>query len=233
MRFILSLALAVCAALPSLAQTRTGQPVLVELFTSQGCASCPPADAFLHQLAARDDVIALALHVDYWDYIGWKDVFADPANGRRQRAYADVAGRDMVYTPQIIVNGTDHVVGSRVMDVNDLIRRHHAQPGHVALSLSRQGDELSVEATATGTLPEPLVVSLARLAPDETVSITHGENAGRKINYANIVRSMSKLADWNPSNPLGLTSTIKGDAPIVVIVQRRGPGAVEAAALLR
>jgi hypothetical protein len=95
---------------PSLAQDR---PVLVELFTSQGCSSCPPADALLHKLARRDDVVALALHVDYWDYIGWKDTFAKAAHSARQRAYAREAGRRMVYTPQMIINGADHVVIGR------------------------------------------------------------------------------------------------------------------------
>src|SRR6056297_1329329 len=82
-------------------------PVVVELFTSQGCSSCPPADAMLGELAERDDVIPLALHVDYWDYIGWADIFADPAYTRRQKGYAHATGQRMVYTPQMVIDGQD------------------------------------------------------------------------------------------------------------------------------
>ena len=94
---------------PAIAQD---QPVVVELFTSQGCSSCPPADALLHELAARDDVVALAMHVDYWDYIGWKDVFGNPAHSARQRAYAKAGNRRMVYTPQMIVNGENRLLAT-------------------------------------------------------------------------------------------------------------------------
>src|SRR6056297_2439763 len=106
------------AALP---QTRaamaTSGPVVVELFTSQGCSSCPPADALLHDLAERGDVLALSLHVDYWDYIGWKDQFAQPAFTLRQKAYAVSGDRKMIYTPQMIVAGHVDVVGHKAMKV--------------------------------------------------------------------------------------------------------------------
>ena len=102
------------------------RPVVVELFTSQGCSSCPPADAFLHELSQRDDVIALALHVDYWDYIGWKDIFAQPAFTKRQKAYAKAGGRRSVYTPQMIIGGQDHVVGTHEENASALIQQHAA-----------------------------------------------------------------------------------------------------------
>ena len=98
--------------------------VVVELFTSQGCSSCPPADALLERLSGRNDVIALSLHVDYWDYIGWKDKFASLAHTKRQQAYARAGGRRSVYTPQMIVNGLDDVAGTAPMDVVDMIDRH-------------------------------------------------------------------------------------------------------------
>jgi hypothetical protein len=109
------------------------QPVVIELFTSQGCSSCPPADAFMHKLAQRSDVIALSMHVDYWDYIGWKDEFGRPENAARQRAYAQTAGRRSVYTPQMIIAGEDSVVGTHPMDVADLIRKHSADTKDVAM----------------------------------------------------------------------------------------------------
>jgi len=209
------------------------RPVLVELYTSQGCSSCPPADALLLKLAARDDVIALSLHVDYWDYIGWKDIFADPAHTARQRGYAKAGHRKMVYTPQMIINGTDHVVGNRPKDVNALIRRHQAAPGRVALSVVRKGDQVQIEARATAAINTPLVVQIARVTPQRTVAIERGENAGLTLSHANVVTDLSELARWNTARPLTLKTPVNPDQPVVVIVQRPGYGAVEAVAQLR
>ena len=141
----LTLALWTALAAGALAQ---GRPVVVELFTSQGCSSCPPADELLLGLAGREDVIPLALHVDYWDYIGWKDRFADPAHTKRQQGYARAAGEKMIYTPQIVVNGRDSAVGSKPMQVAELIRAHAALAPVVDLSLSRSGDELRIRAAS-------------------------------------------------------------------------------------
>lgn len=100
-------------------------PVVVELYTSQGCSSCPPADEYFHKsLAHRDDLIALSLHVDYWDYLGWKDHLASPEYSKRQRNYARAAGHRSVYTPQMIIGGVDHVVGNHPSEVKDKIADH-------------------------------------------------------------------------------------------------------------
>ena len=101
----------VAAATPVRAAGRSQRPVVLELFTSQGCSSCPPADALLGELAKRDEVVTLAFHVDYWDYIGWKDPFGDPLHTARQRAYAAHLGQRTIYTPQLVVDGAGHVVG--------------------------------------------------------------------------------------------------------------------------
>ncbi len=209
------------------------RPVLVELYTSQGCSSCPPADELLHKLVARDDVIALALHVDYWDYIGWKDIFADPAYTTRQRGYAKAGHRNMVYTPQMIIGGTDHVVGNRAKDVGALIRRHSVAPERVALSVTRKGDRVQIEAQATAAIGTPLMVQIARFTPQRTVAIKRGENAGRTLSYANVVTSLKELTRWNTTAPLKLTTQVSPDQPVVVIVQRPGYGTVEAVAQLR
>ena len=119
-------------------------PVVVELFTSQGCSSCPPADAVLHDLASRDDVLPLALHVDYWDYIGWKDQFAKPSHTNRQKAYAHVGGRNMIYTPQMVVQGQEDVVGVKAMKLAELIEKHRNAPVLVDLNVSRVGSEVTV-----------------------------------------------------------------------------------------
>lgn len=209
-------------AAPSLAQDR---PVLVELFTSQGCSSCPPADAFLHELAKRDDVVALALHVDYWDYIGWKDTFAKAAYSARQRAYAREAGRHMVYTPQMIIDGTDHVVGNRPTDVADLIDKHKKGKDEVELSVIRNGDRLQIDARARQGGTGRAAVQLVRYRPESTVNIKRGENAGRTLTYANVVTDWRVVADWDMRHPLTLEVPLEGDLPAVVLIQqgRYGP----------
>mgnify|MGYP000680805641 CR=1 FL=1 len=133
------------AGLSAASQVYAGGPVVVELYTSQGCSSCPPADAFLErELAERDDVIALALHVDYWDYIGWKDDFADPAYTRRQRSYAHAAGHRTIYTPQMIIGGVDHVIGSHPSEVKGFIAQHEKLASDVSVTLERNGDSLEI-----------------------------------------------------------------------------------------
>lgn len=208
-------------------------PVLVELFTSQGCSSCPPADEFLGTLAERDDVIALALHVDYWDYIGWKDQFANPKFTSRQKAYAISAGRRSVYTPQMIVDGQEHVVGNHPVDVNDLIAKHARQRPEVSLSLTREGEVLKISAQAEASIDGPVLVQLVRYLPSARVEIKKGENAGRIVDYSNIVTEWQVLGEWDPQKPLATESKVTGDAPVVVILQGKGPGAVFGAARLR
>ncbi|WP_324752076.1 DUF1223 domain-containing protein [Roseovarius sp. Pro17] len=233
MRAVTSLLLAaMLLAIPSFSVAQANKPVLVELYTSQGCSSCPPADAFLHELAARDDVIALALHVDYWDYI-FDDTFGKAAHTKRQYGYAAAGGREMVYTPQMIIDGQEHVVGNRPKDVNAVIARHLAASGSVALTLSRVDGQLSITADAVQGFDAPLIIQIARYIPEESVVIDHGENAGHTYSYVNIVTDMAELGQWDPAKPLAMKVRTPGDAPVVVILQRPGYGKVEAAALLR
>lgn len=208
-------------------------PVVVELYTSQGCSSCPPADEYLRQkLANRDDVIALALHVDYWDYIGWKDIFADPANTRRQRAYAKAAGHRSVYTPQMIIAGKDHVVGNHPKDVESLIRKHKSAVSKVTIDMQRSGGKVRISASAKPG-SGPMVIHLIQYQPVEKVSIKRGENAGRVLTYTNIVREWKKVADWNGKRPVTIEKQVAKDTPVVAIVQERGHGPILAAARLK
>ena len=217
-------------AVPVAAQSN---PVVVELFTSQGCSSCPPADKMLHDLAARDDVIALALHVDYWDYIGWKDSFASPAYTERQKAYAVAAGRRSIYTPQMIINGMDAVMGANGMQVADYISAHSALPARVALVLSRGDGQLSINATLVDPQAlETMIVQMVRYTPERTVTITRGENAGHTLSYANIVNAMDIVAEWDGRAPLDMTTPIEGDDPVAVLVQYADHGQIVAAARL-
>ncbi|HAW48328.1 MAG TPA: DUF1223 domain-containing protein [Roseovarius sp.] len=233
MRYLLYSLLAGWAMLaaPVLAADR---PVVVELYTSQGCSSCPPADGFFEQLAARDDVLALSLHVDYWDYIGWEDTFGSPAHTARQRGYAAAAGRKMVYTPQMIVNGADHVVGTRYRDVTDLIDKHRAtQENGIAVQVRREGGQVHLEARSERPRKMPLMVQFARYMPKAKVEIERGENAGRTITYTNIVTDLVKVAEWDTQEPLTLDVDWPEGAPLAVLLQYPDHGTIEAAARLR
>ncbi|SEK17539.1 DUF1223 domain-containing protein [Pacificibacter marinus] len=209
--------------LSSSAQDAVSRPaVVVELFTSQGCSSCPPADALFSKVAKRDDVIALALHVDYWDYIGWKDVFADPKFTLRQRAYARAAGHRTIYTPQMIVSGVDHIVGFKPMELADLIMDHRSKAGptSVALSATRIEDALTISMVPLGPLPPAMRVQVVQFRPLEKVTIRMGENAGKTIDYANVVTSWNYVADWDGVAPLQVdVPTITAD-PVAVILQQ-------------
>jgi len=224
-------ATAIWAALAAPVAAQDSGPVVVELFTSQGCSSCPPADALLRELAARDDVLPLALHVDYWDYIGWADSFAIPAHTVRQRGYARAAGRDMVFTPQMIVMGRQSVVGARSMKLAELILQHMQDPPVVSLSIVDEGAGPGVDVRPVGApVTGPLDVVLVRYAPLRRVGITDGENAGRTLDYANVVEGWQVLGQWDGSTPLQLKiETPADDQRAAVLVQRAGYGPILAA----
>ncbi len=215
-------------ALPAQAES---PKVVVELFTSQGCSSCPPADALLTELAQRDDVVALALHVDYWDYIGWKDSFGDPRNTARQKAYAAARGENMVYTPQMVVNGQHAIVGTKAMKLADLIALHKADMGDVDLQARRDGDELRIH--AKGAVTTPVQIHLVRYIPQQDVVVRKGENAGRTLGYSNIVTDWAVVGEWDGAAPLSVSMPITGDHPAVVLLQQIGNGRIEAVSTLR
>lgn len=207
-------------------------PVVVELFTSQGCSSCPPADEMLARLGARDNVIALALHVDYWDYIGWKDKFAHAAFTKRQKGYARSFGNRAIYTPQMVVNGVRDVAGNRPMDVTDLVQAQAAKGLAVPLTLRRDAGTLFI-AAPEAPLDGAADVILVRYTPSETVNIPSGENAGKKLTYSHIVTEWSDVGDWDGTASLSASVPIAGDTPVVVLVQEKGYGPILAAARLR
>lgn len=212
---------------------QAGGPVVVELYTSQGCSSCPPADAFLaNDLAKRDDVIALALHVDYWDYIGWKDDFANPAYTQRQRGYARAAGQRTIYTPQMIIGGLDHVIGSHPREVKQFIGNHAEAANDVAVSLTRTGDVLEISLDPGTVKRSRMSVQLVRYMPKATRDIKRGENAGRELHYANIVTDWLRVGTWNMRSDKTFKANVEGDQPIVVLVQHEGHGQIVAAARL-
>lgn len=204
-------------------------PVVVELYTSQGCSSCPPADALLAELAEEPGVIPLALHVDYWDYIGWSDDFANPGFTKRQKSYARAAGERMIYTPQMIVGGVERVVGHEPEAVAAAIARVAHSPSPVRLNVVRVGKQVLIRAEANPPLDAPAMVQLVGYRPGATVEIEHGENQGLSVEYRNIVTSWERLGDWSGLAPLEIAATA-GEGPGVVIVQRQGPAEILAAA---
>ncbi|SNR27144.1 DUF1223 domain-containing protein [Puniceibacterium sediminis] len=207
-------------------------PVVVELYTSQGCSSCPTADALLAELSARDDVIPLALHVDYWDYIGWKDRYAIPAFTARQKGYAAALGNRSIYTPQMIVNGKHDAVGNRPKDVAALIKAHKAVPTAVTLEISRNGGMLNIRASSVRNVG-PTEIELVRYIPQESVVIKRGENAGRTLPYSHIVTDWNVIGQWNGQGSFSTTARVTGNAPVVVLVQGSNYGPIFAAARLR
>lgn len=172
------------------------QPVAVmELFTSQGCSSCPPADALLAAHAGRDDILALAWHVDYWDYLGWRDTLARPAHAERQRAYAKRLGEG-VYTPQLVVNGVIQGIGHRRDEVAEMLDAAKRGAAFVPLAVRRNGSGFHVSLSAGGASlarVEDATLFLVWFDPTRVVPIERGENAGRRMVYRNTVRGMQML----------------------------------------
>ncbi len=174
---------------------------MVELFTSQGCSSCPPADQIIGELAKDPSVIALSLPIDYWDYLGWKDTLADSRFSARQKAYSHVRGEREVYTPQVVVNGSAHVIGSDLAGIESAIDDTKKAGGvmSVPVSLTVSGKQINVSVAASGEGPahgEVWICSISKAVP---ISIGRGENRGREITYHNVVRNLLKVGDWNGS----------------------------------
>ncbi len=205
-------------------------PVVVELFTSQGCSSCPPADRIMHDLAKRDDVIGLALHVDYWDYIGWKDEYADPDHTLRQRAYAREGGRSMIYTPQMVINGQHDIVGAQTRELDRLIEAHLKAAPEARVTAVRSADEVTVDVTPV-ELPkgDTYDVHVVQYSPMRHASIRRGELAGHELDYANVVEAWQIAGQWDGTAPQSFTVQLGLDLPAVVLVQRAGEGPIVAA----
>jgi hypothetical protein len=176
---------------------------VVELFTSQGCSSCPPADKIMGELAKDPSIIALSMPIDYWDYLGWKDTLADARFSARQKAYSQMRGDRDVYTPQIVVNGSVHVIGSDREGIESAIGATSKADGvmSVPVSMIQAGKQINVSVAASGKGPvmahgEVWICSVSKAVP---ISIGRGENRGREITYYNVVRNLLKVGDWNGS----------------------------------
>jgi hypothetical protein len=207
----------------SLAQA--GEPrALIELFTSQGCSSCPPADKLLGELSADPSLVTLSVPIDYWDYLGWKDTLANPAHSARQHAYAHVRGDRQVYTPQVVVNGATHALGSDRAAIDRAIAQTDQKPGVMSLPvlISMGGNGLDVRVDGAKTDHTSGEVWMCPLMKAVQVSIERGENRGRTITYHNVVRNWVKLGDWTGTKmdwnvPLSEIESSEGDAAAVMV----------------
>ena len=211
------------------------RPCLFELFTSQGCSSCPPADRVVGELkrAAATDVV-LSFPTDTWDYIGWKDTLASPIFTARQKAYAAVRRDNRVYTPQLVVDGIVDAVGSNREEIDKAVLESRSRPEAMALHVEvvDDGHRLHVELPAGSQGPADVV--LLRVQPLQTVSIGRGENAGRQLTYTNVVRGMTKIATWDGTPQTIDVPELRGEGEGYVVLLQKGsierPGVVLAAA---
>lgn len=180
-------------------------PVVVELFTSQGCSSCPTADAMLAELSKRPDVLPLSFHVDYWDYLGWPDSFARPEFTDRQEAYARASGERALFTPQLIVSGHDTAVAPGPAQLMGLIDASRIAPAMVSVQREPTANGQAIELMALSDLGGPVDILLIRYVPQRQVEMTAGENRGRLVTYTNVVLAMDELAHWDGARPLRMT----------------------------
>jgi hypothetical protein len=194
----LSRMLGICAFVTAITPAYADGPrTVVELFTSQGCSACPPADKVLGELAQDKSVIALSLPIDYWDYLGWKDTLADSRFSARQKAYSQMRGSRGVYTPQAVVNGTTDVLGSDRVAIENAAKgtQQHDVVMSVPVTMTTSGSHINVSvAEAGGRSGEIWICAVSKQIP---ITISRGENRGQQITYHNVVRNVLKVGDWN------------------------------------
>jgi hypothetical protein len=239
MLFVSSVTIGVAAA----SDVDNAQPVLVELFTSQGCSDCPPADEILADLARRTDVIALSFPVTYWDMLGWKDTLASASNTNRQKAYAESLGRTGTYTPQMIVDGIEDVVGNKRHRVLSAVTRHYALRREAepllleaAYSLQNLTIDISGSAPESFTADSPATIWVMRVLGHAAVEIADGENRGRILDYTNVVGDIQVAGSWSGGEktlrlPLELDASAHDG--VAIVVQGANHGQVLAATLLK
>ncbi len=239
MKSVISLLLSsLVIALPAWAQTAApDRPrAVIELFTSQGCSSCPPADKLMTELAKDPGLIVLTLPVDYWDYLGWKDTLAHSAFTSRQKAYSAMRGDRQVYTPQAVINGVAHAVGSERASIDKAVLSTRAQAGVLSVDVridKGEGGLRAVLPAASGLSGHVWVLSMVK---ERSVQIGRGENTGRSVTYANVVRGLSRVAAWSgEAAVIDIPATaVSPDAEGVIVLVQAGsekkPGAIVGAA---
>lgn len=212
---------------------------VIELFTSQGCSSCPKADALLKTYAGKPGVLAISLPVDYWDYLGWKDTFGSAKFSERQRAYAKFRGDGQIYTPQAVVNGLTHVNGASANDIDAAMESSQRQlaQNRVPLYFSMDRGNLIIEtgAAAEGSTVKEATVWLAVIQRSAEVNVGKGENEGKTLTYTNVVRDLTPVGTWTgqPLRILLSRSALmrKELETVAVLLQQGKAGPIVAAAV--
>ncbi|HEY5816982.1 MAG TPA: thioredoxin family protein [Mesorhizobium sp.] len=211
---------------------------VVELFTSQGCSSCPPADALFEAMAQRDDMVALSYHVTYWDYLGWRDTLGSKENTERQYSYMRTLGAGSVYTPQVVVNGQVHVNGANRAAIDDTIdETPNGLP--IGIKVKSAGDTIVIETEAAKRPVEKAHVVLVYFESPKQIDIGRGENNGRKMTYWNAVTGRQTAGMWHGKAeryelPASEISRKGGCAVLLQAVAKDGgPGPILGAAVVR
>ena len=221
---------------------RTPSPIVVELFTAQGCDACPPAEEMLGNLKGRPDVLVLGWHVDYWDYLGWTDSFARPEFSIRQKGYNLSRGARSLFTPQVIVAGETAIDNPNPAALMTAVKHQMAEGDHVAISRRTDGARSEIELSPLSNLPDEIAILLIRYLPARNVEVGSGENAGKKLEMHNIVVSADELSRWDGRAPLRLTVTLgagrSADLPedtrhALIVQAMRGPRPGEIFATVR
>lgn len=244
-RLLLSLPVAAALALAGsaagqgpgqgLGQSMARPTVVVELFTSQGCSSCPPSDAYLRELSRRPDILALSFHVNYWDYIGWRDPFALPEFTERQRGYARRLKQRYVYTPEMVVQGRGHDSGiDRAAIVRLIAEAQKPEQPQIAPRLADRGRAGIVVALPRSDAPQPCDLWLVTYDPEHRTKVLRGENRGRELANTNVVRSLQLLARWDGAPAeLAVPAEKLGNARgVAILVQRPDLGPIMGASSL-
>jgi hypothetical protein len=207
---------------------------VLELFTSQGCSSCPPADALLATIARKPDIVAVSFPVDYWDYIGWKDTLANSAFAARQRAYATAHDEEHVYTPQAVIDGLVAVVGSDRGAIEAAISAGKGRDGAVSLPMRLSHSDGALVVDVAGGDGGPADVVALRVVRSKTIHIGRGENAGRVVTYTNVVRAIDKVGAWTGATATFTLPELHADDEGYVVLLQKGtlekPGPILGAA---
>ncbi len=227
---VLGLAMA-STAQETVPDTRAARPVVVELFTSQGCPNCPKANAFLADLATQDNVIALSFAVDYWDYLGWQDTFAMPAFTTRQYAYGKALAKPRVYTPQVVLNGNGIYKGVHQDRISKAIYQENQSADSAApIMQAHLNAEGQIVLDITGDTVEKMGIWMAAYAPgSQSVEVKNGENKGKNLVQVNMVSSMTRLADWTGGHTR-MVLPMPADGGCAILLQADGQGSILAAA---
>lgn len=235
-QILCGISLSLALIVPAIAgDIKLGPKAVLELFTSQGCSSCPKADAMLDEMSRRPDVVALAYHVDYWDYIGWEDTFGAKANSDLQRDYAQSWGSSRIFTPQLVVNGKGGLVGSKRDAINTALSGASLP---LDVRLTEAADDMLQVSVPARDGERKAMIWLVTFLDRAEVAIERGENQGKHVAYTQIVTGRQVLGMWDPvagselTLPLSEILTGRSNGAVILIQQERGglPGAILGAA---